>query len=75
MNAYTGQIMMEAKMFTGRKQVMSLEKEMHRIGFVAMLLGTGFLSLWAIACAVSGFMASGGPMSFVKTWFSAVIGV
>jgi len=40
-------------------------------------LGTvaGVIGLWAAACLVSGMVASGGPISLIRTWFSAVTGV
>lgn len=40
------------------------------IGFVAALIG-----IWGIACFVGGLVNSGGPLSLVKSWFGAVIGL
>ena len=39
------------------------------IGFVSALIG-----IWGIACFVGGLVNSGGPFSFVKNWFGAVLG-
>ncbi len=40
------------------------------IGFVAALIG-----VWGVACLVGGLISSGGPLAFVKDWFSAVLGI
>lgn len=40
------------------------------IGFVAALIG-----IWGLACFVGGLINSSGPLSFVKSWFGAVIGL
>jgi hypothetical protein len=40
------------------------------IGFMAALIG-----IWGLACFVGGLMNSGGPLSFVKNWFGAVLGI
>lgn len=43
------------------------------------MLATGGLGLlfgtWAVACFVGGLIAAGGPLSFVKSWFTAVTGI
>ncbi len=33
------------------------------------------IGLWSAACIVSGLIASGGPVGFVRSWFSAVSGM
>lgn len=40
------------------------------IGTVPALVG-----IWAAACFIGGTVASGGPISFVKSWFMAIVGM
>ncbi len=39
------------------------------VGVASSLIG-----LWAAACFVGGLVASGGPITFIKSWFTAVAG-
>ncbi len=32
------------------------------------------VGLWSAACIVGGVISAGGPIAFVKSWFSAVAG-
>ncbi len=44
-------------------------------GIMGLGGATSFLiGLWAAACVVSGLITAGGPIQFVKSWFSAVTG-
>lgn len=36
---------------------------------------SGLIGAWTAACLLGGILASGGPLSFLKSWFSAVTGV
>ncbi len=39
-------------------------------------IGAGaVISLWSVACFVGGVITSGGPLSFVASWFKAVFGL
>lgn len=40
------------------------------LGVTSILIG-----LWAIACFVGGFVATGGPLGLAKAWISAVTGL
>lgn len=39
-------------------------------GTLGALFGT-----WSVACFVGGLLAAGGPLSFVRSWFTAVSGM
>lgn len=51
-----------------------VETEISKIGIGGFAVASGLIGLWAVACMVSGLVQSGGPLSFVKSWFGAVIG-
>lgn len=34
----------------------------------------GLIGAWSAACFISGLIASGGPLSFLKSFFTAVTG-
>ena len=42
----------------------------YTIGAVSAIIG-----IWGFACFISGMVASGGPLSFVGSWFKAVAGL
>lgn len=39
----------------------------YTVGVVSALLG-----VWGVACFVGGLVASGGPLSFVGSWFNSL---
>lgn len=49
--------------------------EISRVGIVSLGLSAALIGLWSISCMISGVVASGGPLSFVTSWFGAIIGV
>ncbi len=39
-------------------------------------IGAGsVIGIWSIACFIGGVITSGGPISFVASWFKAVFGL
>jgi hypothetical protein len=52
----------------------SVETEISQVGIGAMGMVSALIGLWAVACMIGGVVESGGPFSFVKSWFSAVMG-
>lgn len=51
-----------------------IDTEISKIGVGGIAIVSSLIGLWSIACMVSGLVHSGGPLSFVKSWFGAVIG-
>ncbi len=48
------------------------------LGAATLTVGFGagaVVGLWSVACFVGGVIASGGPLSFVASWFKAVFGL
>ncbi|MBU0481380.1 MAG: hypothetical protein KKG47_09775 [Proteobacteria bacterium] len=45
-----------------------------RGSIITMGVASGVVGLWAAACLVSAMIGSGGPISLIKSWFSAVGG-
>ena len=37
--------------------------------------GGAIIGLWSVSCFIGGMIASGGPVSFVVSWFKAVFGL
>ncbi len=52
----------------------TLDGELSKVGITAMFFAAGLVGLWGMACLFSGLVQSGGPLAFVRTWFSALIG-
>ncbi len=52
----------------------TLDGELSKVGITAMFIAGGLIGVWGIVCLVSGLVQSGGPLSFIGTWMSAVIG-
>ena len=46
-----------------------------RGSIITMGVASALVGLWAVACLVSAMAGSGGPISLIKSWFSAVSGM
>jgi len=46
-----------------------------RGSIITMGVASALVGLWAVACLVSAMIGSGGPISLIKEWFSAVSGM
>lgn len=49
--------------------------EISRIGIVGLGTTSALIGLWSLACMIGGLVESGGPLSFIKSWYGAIIGV
>ena len=49
--------------------------EVSRGAMAAISVVPTLIGIWAAACFVGGLIASGGPLAFLKSWFSAVTGM
>ena len=48
--------------------------ELSKAGVNTIGIASGLIGCWAVACLVSGMIASGGPVSLFLNYVSAVIG-
>ncbi len=48
--------------------------EISKAGLNTMGIASALIGCWAVACVVSGMIASGGPVSLLLNYVSAVIG-
>ena len=48
--------------------------EISKAGINTIGIASGLIGCWAVACLVSGMIASGGPVTLVLNYVSAVIG-
>lgn len=48
--------------------------EISRGMVVSLGVVSGLIGAWTAACLLGGLIASGGPLSLLKSWFSAVTG-
>lgn len=53
----------------------SANAEISKAGIYTIGLVSAVIGLWGFACFVSGIIASGGPLSFIGSWFKAVAGL
>jgi len=53
----------------------SVTSEVSKAGFYTIAIVSTMVGLWSFACFVSGMVASGGPLSFVGSWFKAIAGL
>ncbi|OIP45639.1 MAG: hypothetical protein COZ12_09075 [Deltaproteobacteria bacterium CG_4_10_14_3_um_filter_60_8] len=51
-----------------------LDSELNKVGISAMGIGSVLVGLWAMACLIGGLLGSAGPVAFIGSWYSAVIG-
>lgn len=51
-----------------------LDSELSKVGISAMVIVSGLISMWAMACMIGGMISSNGPLAFISSWFGAVIG-
>lgn len=51
-----------------------LDTELSKVGISAMASVSGLIGIWALASMIGGLISSDGPLAFVSSWFSAVIG-
>jgi hypothetical protein len=49
--------------------------EVSKVSITMVSIFAAVVGLWSFACIVGGLIASGGPLSFVKSWFGAVSGM
>lgn len=67
------------KALTGsRTTTLETEKavtEISRIGIVSIGVTSALIGLWSLSCMIGGMVESGGPLSLIKSWYGAVIGV
>jgi len=52
----------------------SVNVELSKIGVGAIGITSALIGCWATACLVAGMISSGGPVSLVTNFVSAVIG-
>lgn len=50
------------------------EKEVGTVGFGVISIAAGLIGAWSIVCLAAGVIASHGPVSFIASWFRAVLG-
>lgn len=48
--------------------------EISRVAIVGLGMTSALIGLWSLSCMIGGMVESGGPLSLVKSWYSAVIG-
>ncbi len=48
--------------------------EVSKSGVAVVGISSAFIGCWAVACLVSGMISSGGPVSLVSNFVTAVIG-
>ena len=53
----------------------NVTQELSKGTIAAMSAVPGLIGLWAVACFFGGMIQAGGPLSLVKSWFQAVLGV
>lgn len=49
--------------------------EASRLGVSAIGFTGAIMGLWAFACLAGAMASSGGPLTLVKSWFGAVLGL
>jgi hypothetical protein len=54
--------------------ISSVNVELGKIGVGAIGITSALIGCWATACLVAGMISSGGPVSLVSNFVSAVIG-
>lgn len=52
-----------------------VDVEVSRVGITVMGFVAALIGIWGVACFIGGLVSSGGPLSFAKGWFSAVLGL
>ncbi|SDO87364.1 hypothetical protein [Desulforhopalus singaporensis] len=62
------------KNVTGSATETRADEQVMKVSAVTIALGSCLIGLWSVASLVSGMIASGGPIAFVKYWFKAVLG-
>jgi hypothetical protein len=48
--------------------------ELNKVGVHAVTISSALIGCWAVACLASGMISSGGPVSLVSNFVSALIG-
>ena len=48
--------------------------ELNKVGVHAVTISSALIGCWAVACLASGMINSGGPVSLVSNFVSALIG-
>ncbi len=49
-------------------------EQLSKVGFTMVGITSCAIGIWAMACLVSGMVASGGPLALMANWFRAVTG-
>lgn len=62
------------KAITRTTATVQLDNELSKVGLSAMGIASGLIGIWAMACMIGGLVSSDGPLAFVGSWYSAVIG-
>ncbi len=60
---------------TGTRENASVSDEISKAGVYTLAAASAAIGVWGLACFVGGLIASGGPLAFVGSWFSAVSGM
>ncbi len=60
---------------TGTRENVSVSDEISKAGVYTLAVASAAIGVWGLACFVGGLIASGGPLAFVGSWFSAVSGM
>lgn len=50
-------------------------EEVSKVSITLVSIFAAVVGLWSFACIIGGLVASGGPVSLVKNWLSAVSGM
>ncbi|MFZ5775450.1 MAG: hypothetical protein ACOY3Z_08215 [Thermodesulfobacteriota bacterium] len=67
--------MAKSKTRTMRAELSSITSEVSGGALTVMGTASALVGLWAVACFVAAMVQSGGPISLVKDWISAVTGI
>ncbi len=71
----TNNTLVKSRTRTEQADIAHAEAQISQSALATMGATSTVIGLWAVACFVGGMIASGGPLSMAKAWFTAVTGI
>ena len=65
-------IAVDARVKTRAEEQVSATTEISKASIYTIGIVSALIGVWGLACFVGGLVGSGGPLSFIGSWFSSL---